>query len=745
MAIPKTPAAALLMAFAAMLVAKKPVVQQAKADEISPWGLTGLTREGAVRGACPLKHTDVRVDISGPVARVVVTQDYENPYPEAIEAVYTFPLSQNSAVDDMTMSIGERVVKGKIKPREEARRIYEDAKARGQLAGLLDQERPNIFTQAVANIPPGAKVKIEIRYVESLSYEAGSYSFGFPMVVGPRYKADARTAPPVAAKGTRAGHDISLAVKLDAGVPVESVASSTHEIDLTRVNAHAMNLKLRSENEIPNKDFLLKWDVAGRKISDALLTHHDSRGGFFTFLLHPPERVVESEITPKEIVFVLDTSGSMMGYPIEKAKEVIKLTMDGLHSRDTFNLITFAGDTHVLFPEPVKATPENVEKAQRFLLSRQGGGGTEMMKAIRAALDPSDSQEHVRIVCFLTDGYVGNDLEIVQEVKRHANARVFSMGIGSSVNRFLLDKMAEEGRGEVEYVGLSDDGSAAAVRLSARMRSPLLTDVEIDWAGLGVSDVYPKRLPDLFSAKPLVVKGRYAGAGSGLIRLKGKQAGRAFSREIRVDLPAEGSRHDALASLWARAKVDDLMSRSTSPAEFQAEIVQVGMEFRLLTQFTSFVAVEEKTVTDGGQPRRIDVPVEMPHGVSRQGVFGEREEAKSMAFRQVGGAATNLAVPVAPPVSRPRPIMEADVVLPDAQPSTKLAPELRGRTGAVKVKVWLSQVSTEVIGKLKAAGLQVSAQPGGAKLVLGSIDASKLEELAKVAGVTYISLDLGTP
>jgi biopolymer transport protein ExbB/TolQ/uncharacterized protein YegL len=234
--------------------------------------------------------------------------------------------------------------------------------------------------------------------------------------------------------------------------------------------------------------------------------------------------VTAADVTPKELVFVLDTSGSMSGFPIEKAKETMKLALDNLHPDDTFNLITFSGDTHVLFPQPVPATRENLHRAQVFLASRQGSGGTEMMKAIRAALVPSDKQNHVRIVCFMTDGYVGNDMEIISEVQKRPNARVFAFGIGSSVNRFLLDKIAEHGRGEVEYVSLQDDGSAAARRFHERVRNPLLTDIEIDWAGLPVADVYPKRLPDLFSVKPLILTGRYTGAARGVIRLSGALA-----------------------------------------------------------------------------------------------------------------------------------------------------------------------------------------------------------------------------
>lgn len=653
-------AATLLMGIAAFayfgLIDNSGVIAAAP-GKITQGALQAIGRDGQPRAECPLKHTDVKAEVSGSLARVTVTQEFHNPFQDKIEAVYVFPLPQSAAVDNMTMTVGDRVIKGKIKRREEARAIYEAARDAGHTASLLDQERPNIFTQSVTNIASGAEVKITISYVEFLKYEDGAYEFVFPMVVGPRYipgqpigeqaiqsgvgwapdtsqVPDAsRITPQVAPKNTRAGHDIAIEVKLDTGVPIDDLKSTLHEVDVARPDNHRAVVRLKDQATIPNKDFILKFDVAGRKVSDAVLTHRGAQGGFFSMMLQPPERVAAADVMPKELVFVLDTSGSMEGFPIEKAKETMKLALDSLYPEDTFNLITFSGDTHILFPQPVPATRENLQRAQVFLASRQGSGGTEMMKAIRAALDPSDAQDHVRIVCFMTDGYVGNDMEIISEIQKHPNARVFAFGIGSSVNRFLLDKMAEHGRGEVEYVTLQDDGSAAARRFHERVRNPLLTDIEIDWSGLPVADVYPKRLPDLFSVKPLILTGRYTAAGRGVIRLRGKMAGQNFVKEIPVELPESQPDHDVLATMWARTRIDDLMSQDyggiqsgAAKPDVREAITQLGLEYGLMTQFTSFVAVEEMTVTDGGQPRRIDVPVEMPEGVSREGVFGRGDE-----------------------------------------------------------------------------------------------------------------------
>ncbi len=368
---------------------------------------------GKLRAQCPLKHTDVKAEISGFLSRVVVTQNFENPFKEKIEAVYVFPLPQNAAVDDMTMYVGERVVRGKILPREQAQAVYEAAKTSGQVASLLDQERPNIFTQSVANILPGEKIKITISYVETLRYDNGAYEFVFPMVVAPRYVPGAATSrrgngfapdtsqvpdgskitPRPAPPGMRAGHDISLDVTLDAGLAIDDVSSKTHSVSIERASLARAHIRLNDQATIPNKDFILRFDVAGNAIQDALLTHRLTKGGFFTMILQPPERVTVEDVTPKELVFVLDTSGSMSGFPIEKAKETMKMALDNLYPADTFNLITFAGDTHILFKQPVPATAENLKKAQQFLSSRAGSGGTEMMTAIKAALEPSDQQD----------------------------------------------------------------------------------------------------------------------------------------------------------------------------------------------------------------------------------------------------------------------------------------------------------------------------------------------------------------
>jgi Ca-activated chloride channel homolog len=645
-----------------------------------------ISKDGSAKSTCPLRHTEVRGAISGFLARVTVTQAFENTATQKVEAIYTFPLPDNAAVDDMTIQIGNRTVRGVIRKREEARAIYEQAKRTGHVAALLDQERPNIFTQSVANILPGEPVTVTISYLQTLEYEAGAYQFVFPMVVGPRYipgqpigkqaggwapdtnkVPDAsKITPQVTPRATRAGHDISIELALDAGVPLVQLSSSSHKIEVDRTGASSANVRLRNLSEIPNKDFILKYDVAGEQISDAILSQADLQtvskakgvaGGYFTLILQPPAQLPESDITPKELVFVLDTSGSMMGLPIEKAKDLINHALDELYPGDTFNLITFSGDTRILFPEPVYPTAENIRKAREALNAQHGYGGTEMMKAIRAALVPSGSQGHLRVVCFLTDGYVGNDLEIIGEVQRHPNAPVFAYGIGTAVNRFLIESMAKAGRGDSEVVTVNGHVDAAAHRLYQRLRSPVLTDISIDWHGLPVSDVYPRNIPDLFTGKPLVLSGRYTTATSGTITIHGKRAGDDFTREIPVHFNSTTSDGGIVSAFWARRKIDDLMSQDWAglqtgnvQPEVQKDITQLGLTYKLMTQFTSFVAVEDRVVTTNGKPQTVEVPVEMPEGVSYEGVFVvggiERLGVNSRNFASLVVLAPGVAGPV---------------------------------------------------------------------------------------------------
>lgn len=618
-------------------------ITRGRLDVLGPYGVSSQS--------CPLKHTDVTVDVSGYVARVTVRQQFHNPFQGKIEAMYVFPLSQNAAVDRMTMKVGERLIEGEIKGRNAARKIYESAKAAGKVAGLLDQQRPNIFRQSVANIEPGERIDITISYSETLDWLDGDYHFDFPMVVGPRYMPGAPAdeaavgwspptdqvpnadliSPKIPPEGSRAGHDISITVHLNAGLPIRRIESKQHAVTVEYPAGDKSRavVTLKKNSIIPNKDFVLVYQTASNEIGNLLLAHSDKRGKFFTLVIQPPKRVTVDKIVPKEIIFVIDKSGSMCGFPIETAKKAMRMCIEGLYPRDTFNMITFAGGVGRCFPQPVPNTDENRRVALQYLDDLEGSGGTEMMDAIHACLTDQNDPRRVRIVCFMTDGYVGNDMAIIDAAKQHAGAaRVFVFGIGKSVNRYLLDEMARAGRGEVQYVLSKGEAIGAAERFHERVRTPVLTDIQIDFGNLPVEDVYPDQLPDLFSTKPLVIKGRYAKSAGGTITLRGKTGQGKFKRKIEAELPGKESRNEVLAPLWARAKVNHLMrqnlpgiQRGQPDPAIQEEILGLGLRYQLLTQFTSFVAVEHKRTTEDGPLTVVGVPVEMPAKVSREGIF----------------------------------------------------------------------------------------------------------------------------
>jgi Ca-activated chloride channel family protein len=796
------------------------VVAFAQAEPPTEGMLQATGPEGQALGPCPLEHTDVQVRITGFVARVEVTQKFHNPFDYKIEGVYVFPLSQNAAVDDMTMIVGDRVVRGVIKPREEARQIYEEAKAAGHVASLLDQERPNIFTQSVANIEPGERVEIRISYVENLDWQEGTYHFDFPTVVGPRYIPGGGTAPapmttgqptpevpdadkitpPVIPEGMRAGHDLSISVEIAAGFPIRELKSPQHEVEVEYADGiqSEANVTLKDRKVIPNKDFVLTYKTATDDIGDTLLPHFDNRGGFFTLVLQPPQRVAPEWIVPKEMIFVIDKSGSMNGFPIETAKKTMQMCIENLNPDDTFNLMTFAGGVGFCFDKPVPNTDENRAKALGYLRSLQGSGGTEMMKAINACLGGDQDPDRIRIVCFMTDGYVGNDLAIIGAVKTNAGTtRVFSFGIGRSVNRFLLDGMARAGRGEVEYVLSQAQADGAADRFYDRVSTPVLTDIEIDWGDLPVDEVYPQRIPDLFSAKPVVIKARYTAPASGTIRLTGRRGSELFECDIVVNLPGTFGRNEVIASLWARAKVEHLMDQDLSgiqsgqpDADIKDAIVKLGMEYRLLTQYTSFVAVEELTITRGGQPTKVLVPVEMPEGVSYDGVFGKKEAGglggggphllfsvngtaakASMPLRRARAAPMSLGASMAEGEDRfyglsAQAVLEAidkDANLTPEQKrerklQIKLAAELQGLAAKVgddgnysdgkvkvvnnriEVAVHLADTSEATITKLESLGFKILVRTKSVKMVIGTIEVSKLEALALLEEVRRIQL-----
>ncbi len=639
------------IALALALLAAGPARAETADDAAAPGTgtLRALSPEGTALGDCPLEHTAVEIEVSGFVARSRVTHRFGNPFPDRIEAVYTFPLPEDAAVRDMEMRVGERLVRADIRRREDAREEYETARSAGETASLLDQERPNVFTTSVANIRPGVPVVVTLEYVETLRYEDGAYELAFPMTVGPRFvpglptgregtgfSADtdrvpdgSRVTPPVAPTG-RAGHDVSLTVHLDAGVPMGDPTSPSHDIVATRLGPGRARVRLATDDRIPNRDFVLRWGVSPERVATAVLTHRPDEGreGYLTLMLQPNASPPVDEITPKEIVFVLDTSGSMYGEPLELSRRLMRRMLASLHPRDSFAILRYSDSASALSPTPLENGPANVAAALAHLESLEGEGGTDALGGVRAAFAYPHEAGRLRVVVFMTDGYIGNEREILGEIQtRIGEARLFSFGVGSSVNRYLLEEMAIEGRGHASIVTEGHDPDEAVDGFYRRLQSPYLTDVSVDWGGLAVVDAQPERLPDLFAGQPLQVHARYGAPGSGRVTLRGRLGGRPFEQALAVTLPPREEGNRAIASIWAKGRLAELSRRmhlgETEP--LVEEATRVALDHRLMSQYTSFVAVEHRVVEErdgGGPPRTVVVPVELPAGVSPERIFG---------------------------------------------------------------------------------------------------------------------------
>jgi Ca-activated chloride channel family protein len=579
----------------------------------------------------PLAHTEVEASISGIVARVVVTQSFRNPYDRPIEAVYMFPLPQDAAVDDMEMHIGERVVRAQIKRRGEARAIYTEARASGRRAALLEQQRPNLFAQRVANIQPGEQIDVRLQYVQVVPFADGTYEFSFPMVAPYRYDPDHPNplspaadplapgegeAPAVAAAppALRPASEVGFSLDLDARLAISGIESPSHRIDVARPDQERASIRLADSDRIPNRDLIIRYDVSGSSPRAAVHTHRGDDGGYFTLVVQPPAAPSDETVARRHFTFVVDTSSSMAGRPMAQAQAVMRQVLAGLRPTDTFNVLSFSDAVEQLAPAPLAGDAGSVARGVSYIDGLRAAGATEMVPAIEAAMtaaaaDGSAADGSLRIVVLVTDGYVANEAEVLRAIATGlGETRVYALGVGSSVNRFLLERSAEIGRGRAIVAALSERPDDVASRFASYVDRPVFTDVVVDWNGLDVRDVYPRRLPDLFAGHPLVVHGRFGQGGAAAVRVRGTVGGTRYERVVEVRLPEEPTAA-ALAvhgTLWARAAVHDRMNRlylRDDPALIE-EVTDLGLRHRMVTQWTSFVAVDETPAErgDGDEP-----------------------------------------------------------------------------------------------------------------------------------------------
>jgi Vault protein inter-alpha-trypsin./von Willebrand factor type A domain. len=633
------------------------LAHDAQAAELAPMkpkevqqGTLLLKSEGATL-AVPAVATDAEIRVSGIVARAVVKQTYRNPFDTWFEGVYVFPLPENAAVDHLRMKVGDRIVEGDIKERQAARARYEQAKSSGQRAALVEQERPNIFTTSVANIPPRGEIVVEIEYQQTLKYEvtqlSGSYSLRFPMVVGPRYIPGApaegqgtgtgwakntdqvpdaaRITPPVLDPAKHAPtNPVRLKVVLDAGVPLARVDSPYHPI--TMRDAEGGRIVELAEGSVPaNKDFELKWTpAAGHAPQAALFTEKRGDKHYALLMVMPPAKEVAAARLPREVVFVIDTSGSMSGSSIAQARDALELAIARLSEQDSFNVVEFNSYAKALYNEARPASAANRENAIRWVRKLQAQGGTEMALALNLALNGRENPGRVRQVIFLTDGAVGNEDNLFKLIKdKLGDSRLFTVGIGSAPNSHFMGKAAQTGRGTFTYIGKIEEVKEKMGQLFAKLESPVLKGIDIAWPAVSLAEVWPKRIPDLYLGEPIVVSAALDRA-EGDIKLSGLRGDAPWSATLPLASAREGR---GMGVLWAREKIQshiDSLRDGAKEEEVRDAVVEIALAHHLVSKYTSLVAVDKTPVRPKEDELKSGaIPTNLPEGWEYGKVFGE--------------------------------------------------------------------------------------------------------------------------
>lgn len=583
----------------------------------------------------PLKSTRVEATIAGVFANVKVTQHYSNTGSVALEAVYIFPGSTRAAVHGLTLQVGDRRLEAKTKERGEARRTYEKARASGQTATLLEQQRPNVFQMNVANILPGDEIEVELRYTELLLPTAGVYEFVYPGVVGPRYSnrslppedSDSRdtwVANPYLRKGEPDVADFSLQVSVAAGSPLRDVQCRSHKTHVDYSGPNAARIEINDTNA-GNRDFILDYRLTGPAIQPGLLLGSGPEENFFMLTIQPPARPAASQMPAREYIFIVDVSGSMSGFPLSTARVLLENLLGTLRPIDSFNVLLFAGDDETFAPASVPATPENTAAALALLSRQAGGGATNLYPALKHALAMPQREEVSRSFIVVTDGYIDIEAEAFDLVRSNlGRANLFAFGIGSSVNRHLIEGLARSGLGEPFVV--TDPGLAAetAKRFADYVGRPLLTRAAVKFDGLDAYDIEPRALPDLLADRPLVVFGKWRGRLGGKVTVEGVTGDGVYHSEHDVASAAQLPNAEGLARLWARARVAEQsdLNELKPTEETRAAITELGLKYNLLTRYTSFVAVDQPIRRVGPSLETIKQPVPLPAGVENSAVGG---------------------------------------------------------------------------------------------------------------------------
>ncbi len=648
----------------------------------------------------PLLKTKADVSISGISAEIKLTQVYKNDGKKTIEAIYVFPLGTRAAIHAMRMKIGGRTVEAKIEETAKAQKIYQTAKQEGKVASLLEQQRPNVFQMKVANIMPGDVIEVLVQYTEILVPENGTYEFVFPTVVGPRYtggKKDTQntknnwTATPYLHEGKEPPYNFAINVNLKTGIPYSKVWSPSHDVTVNKTAPDEAEIALSPKKKKGgNKDFILRYNLQGNAIHTGLLLYPGQKEKFFLLMLEPPKNVDADMVPPREYVFILDVSGSMDGFPLEISKTLIKNIVGNLREKDYFNILFFAGGSDVLSPYPLQATEKNKKKAIAMVMSQQGGGGTEILDALKRALSLKKKKGLSRIIVTATDGYVDVEKETFDLIRNNlGQANFFAFGIGTAVNRYLIEGMARAGKGEPFVATNQEEAEEAAGKFIEYVKHPLLTDISVNFDGFDAYEVEPPSLPDLFAKRPLVLFGKYKQA-SGKIKVKGKTASGNYEKVVTVSETMEEKNNEALKYLWAREKIARLSDYGKLGVNVAREVTAMGLKYHLMTEYTSFVAVD-KVVRKTGEAVTVKQPLPLPEGVSDLAV-GEGGYT-GVNYKSLG-AMNAPTTTMAPPKDA-----EADEL--DVKEKIKSAPKIYVSGGTLPSGISLDAVEKTILSQIK--------------------------------------------
>jgi len=634
----------------------------------------------------PLKSTGAEVNIAGVIAEVKVSQLYKNEGDSVLEAIYIFPTSTRAAVYAMKMRVGDRVIQAKIKKRHEAREEYEQARRDGKTASLLEQQRPNVFQMNVANILPGDEIEVEMSYTELLVPEDGIYEFVYPTVVGPRYSETKAAGAPDTEKwvenphlheGEKAPYSFHLGLAVRSGMPIAKISSPSHEIEVEYSGKKTAHVALKGDGSGGNRDFVLRYSLAGKQIETGLLLYPGEEENFFLLMMEPPAKVGKRDIVPREYIFILDVSGSMHGFPLNTAKTLMRNLLGNMRRQHYFNVLLFSGSAAVLSPKSLQASGKNIDRGIGFIGRQRGSGGTRLLNGLQRALDLPHTEGTSRIVVVVTDGYVSVEKDAFELIRNNlSEANLFAFGIGSSVNRFIIEGMARAGQGEPLIILKPDEAAKKAAKFREYISAPVLQGIELEFDDFEAYSTEPKSIPDLFAKRPVIAVGKYRGQPKGAILVKGHVPGEKLEGRMNLEDANISKDNSALRYLWARRRIMQLADMNKlvhgRDKELIDEVTRLGLEYNLMTEFTSFVAVDQRVRTDGSKTKTVKQPVPLPQGVSDTAVGGKMTKRKSVRgayrhrrMRTFGGAGGPAGA--TPPPAKPMAMAEEKAVAPEPE------------------------------------------------------------------------------